>query len=207
MASNKRRRKVKQHQTRERQTRSLSGERDDSGPKEYTLRHRASKLAQIIATYPQQIALGLATREDAGWVFGRLYLVGAIDYDQKAAAERLSRAVATYRRLLHKLGPRVMRAVTTPEGPVFEGRSSPSREDLSPAAERQFEKAKKEYDRHLSILRACGEEVEYAVLRTLETDVLKDLSRIQTGLNALCALRSQRSVVVNKRAHSLSVSS
>jgi hypothetical protein len=97
-----------------------------------------------------------------------------------------------------------MKAVSTSEGPMFEAGSSPSREDLSPTAEKQWEKAKKEYERHVSILRACGDAVERAVMDTLETDALKDLASIQIGLNALCALRS--TTVAKKHVHSLSVS-
>jgi hypothetical protein len=182
----RRRRVRKNHQGKNHQRPSRPiQERDDSGPRQYTLNHRARKLSEIISAYPQQIALGLANRDDASWIFGRLYLVGALDYDQKAAAERLNFAVATYRRLLHRYhGPKLSNPNL--DIPLIDGGRE---EDLSPAAEKRFEKARREYDRHMEILHACGQNVEEAVMNALEKDVLVSLALVCQGLNALCALR------------------
>ena len=157
-------------------------ERQDIGPGEFMLNHRAARLAEIIAAYPQQIALGLAGREDAGWLFGRLYLVGAIDQDQKSAAEKLSKAVVTYRRLFHKhYGPKM--SVVDPDVLRANGRSG---EDLSAAAEKAFERASKEYERNMGLLRVCGHQVKQAVMVALDSDTLSDLNFIRRGLDSLC---------------------
>lgn len=175
--------KSKGRRVQRRQKQRLKSVVDDqynAGPGEYTLRHRANRLAEIISAYPQQIAMGLASRDEASWLFGRLYLVGAIDHDQKSAAERLAKAVVTYRRLFHRHYGAKMSVVD----PVII-RSSRG-EDLSPSAEKAFERASRDYDRNMSVLRSCGYEIEEAVMAALDNDCLSNLSLICDGLNALC---------------------
>lgn len=184
MAAKERKRRLnkRRRQSRQRHPLRITSSREQSdyggGPREDTLKHRAAALAEIIQAYPQQIAFGLASREESGWIYGRLYLVGAINYDQRIAAERLNKSVVTYRRLLRRgqLRAANIEAIRVGTGEV---------EDLSIVAEKAFERASAEYDRRISALKECGENVFYAVMESLETDRLTDLDLIRRGLDAL----------------------
>lgn len=143
-----------------------------------TVSQRAARLSELIAAYPHKIAYDLAMRDDAGWVFGRLFLVGAIDHDQKIAAERLGRAVHNYHRLLHRhYGPKV-------SNPSFEVGQATG-EDLSKQAEKKLRRAIQEYERVVGVLRLCGDKVERDILQALEIDSLTDLDSVRLGLEAL----------------------
>lgn len=166
------------------------GQRDNihgpirTGPSDYTLRRRADELIKCIKLYPEGVALSLAERDEAGWHFGRLYLVGAIDRHQKWAAERLDRTVSTYRRLLNRHS-----IVKSNTGQALNKMLSSSKgsgsEDLSPQAEKRFRKAEEEYDKVIGVLDDRGEKVKEAIMRALEYDEITDLDLIREGLDAI----------------------
>ena len=152
-------------------------------PGEGALRHRAGKLSEIIVMYPGQIAMSLAARDESHWIFGRLYLVGVISYDQLLASERLQKAVITYRKLLIRHGSI---RIADPEREAMRVGGSKS-EDLSPLAEKRLERATKEYDRNILTLKDCSPDVADAVIRAMDNDSLgdMDLEMIRRGLEAL----------------------
>lgn len=149
-------------------------------PNEYTLERRAEKLAQVIKLYPNEVARGLAERPDAGWHFGRLYLVGAIDGVQRDAARKLDRVAREYQKTLHRYSS--LRALD----PMKVG--GHSAEDLSPAAEKRFLRIKEQYDWMLERLTKQGEDVKTAVMDALKKDEVTDLALIRKGLDALSKL-------------------
>ena len=179
------RRRVQQHTTTVR--RQTLPRRDlDVGPKQEMLSHRASRIAEIIVAYPNQIAKGLAEREEAGWIFGRLYLVGVIDRDQKVAAERLIWAVSTYRRMLNKY----YGVKAADLDLAFMRGDGPPSEDLSDQMEKKFSKIKAEYDTKMNLLLSCGETTARAVLDAWEFDSLTNLAMLRQGLDTLCGRRN-----------------
>lgn len=152
-----------------------------SGPNEYTVRQRARKLSEIITAYPQHIALGLASRDEAGWIFGRLYLVGVINVEQRIAAEALLRISTLYKKMLN----RYYGSHTSNSFGEIVRVDGKSEEDLSELAEKRFEKVRREYNRVITLLRESGDHVSRAVLIALETDSPTDLLLIRKGLDAL----------------------
>ena len=143
------------------------------------LRRRADALAEVIRVYPGDVALGLAARDEAGWHFGRLYLIGAIDTHQYAAAQRLDWVTRRYRRMLVRV------THVSAVDPASAGGTRTSGEDLSEEAQRRMGKARRDYDQMYDILKDCPAGVREAVVGTLERDALTDLSMLRQGLDAL----------------------
>lgn len=151
------------------------------GPSEYTLRRRAEGLEACLNLYPTAVAMDLAHREEASWHFGRLYLVGAIDRYQYYAAQRLSRVVWRYRRMLSRYSH------ASASDPSATGGKA-SEEDLSEAAQRRFARAQRDYEQVMGILDGCSDLVREAVLGALERDEVTNLSLLRQGLSALTAV-------------------
>jgi len=158
-----------------------TGEPGGLGPSKYMLRRRADALAEVIRVYPGDVALGLAARDEAGWHFGRLYLIGAINMYQYAAAQRLDWVTRRYRRMLVKHG-HVSAVDTASAGTRTSG------EDLSEEAQRRMGKARRDYDQMYDILSDCPAGVREAVVGTLERDALTDLDLLRQGLDALAVV-------------------
>ena len=177
----KRSEKSRRHRTRASSSRMRAAGTERSrrlGPSEYTLRRRADGLEECLHLYPTAIAMDLAHREEAGWHFGRLYLVGAIDRYQYYAAQRLARVVWRYRRMLSRYSHA---SASDPAGAIAKGVT----EDLSEAAQRRFARARKDYDQVMGILDGCSDLVRGAVMAALERDEVADLSLLRQGLTAL----------------------
>ena len=146
-------------------------------PSEYGLRRRADALAKCIRLYPNEVVYGLARHEEAGWHFGRLFLIGAIDKFQYIAAERLDQATRRYKHLLNKYS--LMKISN------WESFGGASPEDLSPAASRRFQKVSKEYHIYQDALKECGPEVQHAVMEALDKDTMTDLGHLKRGLDVI----------------------
>ncbi len=144
----------------------------------YGLQRRADQLARVILLYPRDVALGLAARDEAGWHFGRLYLIGAINMYQYAAAQRLDWVTRRYRRML----VRVTHVGAVDPASTGGGKSA---EDLSEEAQRRMAKARRDYDQMYDILGECPDGVREAVVGALERDAVTDLSMLRQGLDAL----------------------
>ena len=146
-------------------------------PSEYGLRRRADALAECIRLYPNEVAYGLSRHEEAGWHFGRLFLIGAIDKFQYIAAERLDQVTRRYKHLLNKYS--LMKISN------WESVGGASPEDLSPAASKRFQKVSKEYHIYQDALKECGPEVQYAVMEALDKDTMTDLGHLKRGLDVI----------------------
>lgn len=162
----------------------LSSERDD-GPTDHTLDRRAEKLIETIIRYPdlavQSIGRDLAKQQYAGTIFGRLYMLGAIDWQTRLAADKFVTTLKQYRQGLSKYSTvRISNYENTGTG----GSSSPS-EDLSDAALKRFKKIQKKYDHLRGILKECGADVEKAVMDAADDEILGDLVLIKRGLVAI----------------------
>ena len=149
------------------------------GLSSYGLQRRADSLAECIRLYPRDVALGLAARDEAGWHFGRLYLIGAINVYQYAAAQRLDWVTRRYRRMLVRV------THVSAVDPASAGGTSASGEDLSEEAQRRVGKARRDYDQMYDILGECPGRVREAVVGALERDALADLDLLRQGLDAL----------------------
>jgi hypothetical protein len=169
-------RKYKDRRRRRSQVRAL--DLSEPGPNDITLSKRAQALAACIRIYPDQLALGLARQEEAGWCFGRLYLVGAIDMQQYGAAKRLDRVVSRYKRDLHRHG-----LIKTSTYDFFVGGGPP--EDLSDVAVSLSDRISQDYMALCRKLDRCGDGVRQIVFEVLEQDILRDLMMLRNGLNAL----------------------
>ena len=152
------------------------------GMSKYGLRRRADALAECIRLYPRDVALGLAARDEAGWHFGRLYLIGAINMYQYAAAQRLDWVTRRYRRMLVRVGH------VSAVDPSSVGGTGASGEDLSEEAQRRMAKARRDYDQMYDILGDCPGQVREAVVGALERDALEDLDLLRQGLDALAVV-------------------
>ena len=152
------------------------------GLSEYGLQRRADALAEVIRVYPGDVALGLAARNEAGWHFGRLYLIGAIDTHQYAAAQRLDWVTRRYRRMLVRV------THVSAVDPSSAGGTRTPGEDLSEEAQRRVGKARRDYDQMYDILSDCPAGVRDAVVGTLERDALTDLDLLRQGLDALAVV-------------------
>ena len=141
-------------------------------------------IADIIREYPDQIARGLAEREEASWLFGCLYLVGAISRDQLSTAERLDKATRSYLRCLKKYG----HLVASDPSHI----PSSSHEDLSKGAERHFRRVKEQYEGLHEILADCGEDVLKAIEDALRKETLTDLKLVSRGLTAIAIGKKRR---------------
>lgn len=146
-------------------------------PSEYAILRRADALAECIRLYPNDVAYGLASREEAGWHFGRLFLIGAIDKFQYIAAERLDQVTRRYKHLLNKYS---LLKISN-----WESVGGASPEDLSPAASKRFEKVSKEYHIYQDALKECGPEVQQAVMEALDKDAMTDLVHLKRGLDII----------------------
>lgn len=187
MAGKERKRQIrKKHQ---RQKHKLSHKAplvSDNRLNEYAVRHRAVKLSQIISAYPQDIAYGLARKDEAGWHFGRLYLVGAIDLQQYSASKDFDRTVRQYKRMLHRYPDAFARNYEHVGGGSSEDLSEPVLKRCVNAYERFFDLYNK--------LDECGLEVKDALFAALEKDAIIDLELLRRGLDALSKTSRSRNV-------------
>ncbi len=156
---------------------TISGRRKEPVIRAYELQHRELALLDLLETYPNQMIRRLATRQEAEWHFGRLYLVGVITRDQYEAAENLSKVTRSYETMLHRS--------SGVQASGHEKFGSPSTEDLSLSAQKKFAKVKKKYDIVYNILRACGKDVEKAVINTLRKDEKSSIELLRRGLTVL----------------------
>ncbi len=156
---------------------TVSGKRDKSVVKTYELQHRELELLQLIEIYPNQMIRRLAMRQEAEWHFGRLYLIGVLTRDQYDAAANLSEVTHNYLIMLKRYGH--VRASG------HEKIATATSEDLSKSAQKKFAKVKKKYDDVYSILKACGTDVEMAVINTLHKDEKSDIELLRRGLTVL----------------------
>ncbi len=164
--------------TRERKKRrTVSGRRDKPIIRAYELQHREQELLNLLETYPNQIIRRLATQQEAEWHFGRLYLIGAITGDQYEVATYLSKVTRNYETMLRHYGH------VGASG--YEKFTSPSTEDLSLSAQKKFARVKKKYDNVYNILKACGKDVETAIINTLRKDDKSDIELLRRGLTVL----------------------
>ena len=158
-------------------TKTISGRRNEPVVRAYELQHREKALLDLLENYPSQMIRRLATRQEAEWHFGRLYLVGVITRDQYEAAEHLSKVTRNYETMLHRS--------SGVQASGHEKFGSPSTEDLSLSAQKKFAKVKKKYDIVYSILKACGKDVEKAIINTLRKDEKSDIELLRRGLTIL----------------------
>ena len=156
---------------------TVSGRRDKSTIRAYELQYREQALLNLLETYPNQMLRKLAEQPEAEWHYGRLYLIGAITRDQYEAAFYLSKVTRSYEIMLQRYGH--VRASG------HEKFSSPTVEDLSLSAQKKFARAKKRYDEVYDILKACGKDVEGAIISTLRKDEKSSLELLRRGLTVL----------------------
>ena len=157
--------------------RTVSGRRDKSIIRAYELQHRERALLDLLETYPNQMIRRLATQQEAEWHYGRLYLIGAITRDQYEAAAYLSKVTHAYEIMLRRYGH--VRASG------HEKFTSPTTEDLSKSAQKKFARVKKKYDNVYNILKACGKDVEVAIINTLRKDEKSNIELLRRGLTIL----------------------
>lgn len=134
--------------------------------------------------------MSLSRYPEAEWLFGRLYLVGALTRTQYEAAERLSEVVKRYRRLL---APHVEVKAFDPESMATFGQSP---EDLSARASNRLLAVQGIYMEYYRALQNCGRgedgmSVVRAVFAALDTDhpTGLDILLIKRGLNALTGVK------------------
>ena len=156
---------------------TVSGRRDKPIIRAYELQHREDALLNLLETYPNQMIRRLAMQQEAEWHYGRLYLIGAITRDQYEAATYLSKITHTYEIMLRRYGH--VRASG------HEKFTSPTTEDLSLSAQKKFARVKRKYDRVYSILKACGKDVEVAIINTLRRDDKSNIELLRRGLTVL----------------------
>lgn len=154
----------------------------------YVLQKRVRALAECIRLYPDEVAEGLAKRDEAGWCFGQLYLIGAIDMIQYSAAKQLDQIVRRYKRLLHRHGLVEARDI---ERAMLTGSGS-SGEDLSDQAIKTAERIYDDYKVSHDKLTSAGRHVREAMFSALEKDRVSDLTLIRIGLDALSSGKSQK---------------
>ena len=162
---------------RNKKNRTVSGRRDKPIIRAYELQHREQELLDLLEIYPNQIIRRLATRQEAEWHYGRLYLIGAITRDQYEAANYLSKITRSYETMLVRHGH------VGSSG--YEKSASPSVEDLSLSAQKKFARVKKKYDNVYDILKACGKDVETAIINTLRKDEKCNIELLRRGLTVL----------------------
>ena len=156
---------------------TVSGRRDKPIIRAYELQHREQELLNLLETYPNQIIRRLATQQEAEWHFGRLYLIGAITGDQYEAATYLSKVTRNYETMLRHYGH------VGASG--YEKFTSSTTEDLSLSAQKKFARVKKKYDNVYNILKACGKDVETAIINTLRKDDKSNIELLRHGLTVL----------------------
>lgn len=174
------RKRSRKHRTQEF---DLPPEERNDGPTSYTLDRRAEKLIQTIIRYPelaaQSIGRDLAMKQHAGTVFGRLYIIGAIDYHERVAGEKLVTTLKQYRQGMSKFS--AIRVVNYEHA----GGGGSTSEDLSDEALKRFKRIQKKYDRLRYLLKRCGEDIENAVMRAADDEILGDASLIKRGLQVI----------------------
>ena len=156
---------------------TVSGRRDKPIIRAYELQHREQALLDLLETYPNRMIRRLATQQEAEWHYGRLYLVGVITKDQYEAAEYLSKVTRSYELMLRRYGH--VRASG------HEKVTSSTAEDLSLSAQKKFARVKKKYDNVYDILKACGKDVEMAIINTLRKDEKSNIELLRNGLTVL----------------------
>ena len=156
---------------------TISGKRDKSIIKSYELQNRERALLDLLETYPNQMIRRLATQQEAEWHYGRLFLIGAITRHQYDAAANLSEVTHNYDIMLRRYGH--VRASG------HEKIVSSTTEDLSKSAQKKFARVKKKYDNVYNTLKACGKDVEMAVINTLRKDEKSDIELLRRGLTVL----------------------
>ncbi len=147
------------------------------GLNEFTLNHRAEMILKCLQLYPLAVSKGLAKNPEANWLFGCLYLVGALNRNQYDACDRLDRITRRYRALLM---PHTRIRGFNPE--FVQGNTG---EDLSPLASARLQKATEQYVVYYTTLKAAGTGVVEAIFKTLDKDLPTDLDLIRLGLDAL----------------------
>lgn len=163
--------------TKNERRRERRGEKEEMSV--HSLHRRAELMAVYLRNYPEDLARKLSASSHAGWPFGRLFLIGAISLEQYEAAQLLDRTVSKYRVLLNTYSS----VRTTNYGQRVSGSSV---EDLSPAAQEAFRRAKEAHDRAIKSLMDAGSDVHRSVVSLLEdTGHLPALYLIRRGLDAL----------------------
>lgn len=156
---------------------TISGRRNKPVIRAYELQHREKALLDLLETYPSQMIRRLATQQEAEWHYGRLFLVGVITRDQYEAAAYLSKVTRNYETMLRRYGHA--------RASGYEKFTSPTIEDLSLSAQKKFARVKKKYDNVYNILKACGKDVEMAIINTLRKDEKSNIELLRRGLTVL----------------------
>lgn len=143
----------------------------------YELQHREASLLKLLNSYPTQIVRGLATRSEASWHLGRLYLIGAIDKVQYDAAAHLDKVTRNYDSMIRRYGH--------VQAAKLERASGSSAEDLSLSAQKKCLKAKKRYEEVYGALEECGEEVKKEVINSLRDEKTVNLDLLRRGLTVI----------------------
>ena len=143
----------------------------------FELQHREKALVDLMQRYNGHLIRSLATKQDARWCYGMLYLIGVINDEQYEAAKELESRTKTYEGMLVRHG--IVRASS------YSKTSGSSAEDLSKGAQKKMKKAKGKYEGVYGVLKECGEEVQKAVLETLRKDKVSDINKIRRGLTAI----------------------
>lgn len=151
------------------------------GPTPQTIVDRAHKLIECLSIYPQDIALSLARQPESSWLFGRLYLIGALTRAQYDAADRLSKATQRYRSLI---APHSKAKGFDPEALRVSGGGL---EDIGEEASRKLRRAQAKYEHYYKVLNQSGDLVPRVIFQALDTDkpVPEHLVLIRRGLDAL----------------------
>ncbi len=174
------RKRSRKHRTQEF---ALPPEERNDGPTSYTLDRRAEKLIQTIIHYPElaakSIGRDLAMQQFAGTIFGRLYMIGAIDNHERIAGEKLVTTLKQYRQGMSRFS--VVRAANY----EHVGGGSASTEDLSAAALKRFKRIQKKHDRLRWLLKWCGADIEKAVMSAADDDILGNATFIKRGLQVI----------------------
>ena len=134
-------------------------------------------MLDLMKRYPNDFVRKMATKQEASWHFGRLFLIGAIDQDQYNAAVYLETVTRTYLSMLARYGHVHAAQLDRSSGtPV---------EDLSSSAQKRMARAKKKYEEVYAVLDECEPKVKLAVVKTLNEDALTDITLLRRGLTVL----------------------
>lgn len=128
-------------------------------------RKRIVELSKIISKYPECIVRKLARRKEASWLFGRLYLLGAISQNQFKVAERLDLIIRNYRRIFGRF-------VNQPGAIDYSAVGGDTIEDLTDSALKKASRAQREYDRAMRAISRAGDDAKQAIIIGYDKDKL-----------------------------------
>ena len=175
--SRQRQRSAQQQQSRQHHGETAEGKSTPRPVRAYELQQREVALLNLLRSYPNLVLHGLAKQPEAGWHFGRLYLVGVITQEQYDAAVYLDKVTRKYESLLRRYGH--------VGASSFEKVDNLSLEDLSLSAQKTFLRAKRKYEKAYDTLTQCGGNVKASIEAALRLDENADLTAIQRGLTVL----------------------